>query len=513
MEREQMRKMRGRTLERLFGKRNTLMAASVVAAVSITAAIASPASAALKQDLQRFSDCPYANPLVLSCVYSTTTTGEFVIGKSTVPINKTVVIQGGLRALGFLVPATDGNTLSKTPLQVPGGLVGIELPGNFTEVTATAELAGQGQISTGASGVALPLKVKLDNLLLGGNCYVGSEGEPLSLHLVYGATNPPPPNKPIKGSLVVSNHDGGSILVLTGTLVDNSFAAPGANGCTLLPLVGDLAVNTKVGLPAAAGTNTAIMGGVTEEVNARLVKAVLPLPDLGRCQKVTPNAEGTKLLYHGAYTNAACTLESETNEGKFEWTTGPGPKAKFAGASGTVKLESVGKAAVTCTSSTSEGEYTGPKTQKVSMVLSGCSQGPKTQAIPCQSSSAAAGEIRTAPLVGGMEFIKEGEATEVPSVGVDLKPASGTNIATFECGGKAVSVGGSVIVPVTALDKMTPSFKFKALQAGGKQSPEAFEVGPKDTLTFSESGGEEQAGLAATQTNTNEEPLEIKAIQ
>jgi hypothetical protein len=110
-----------------------------------------------------------------------------------------------------------------------------------------------------------------------------------------------------------------------------------------------------------------------------------------------------------------------------------------------------------------------------------------------------------------MEFIKEGELTETPSVGVDLKPASGTNVATFECGGKAVSVGGSVIVPVTALDHMVTAFKLKAAQTGGKQSPEEFEVGPKDTLTFNE-GGEEQAGLTATQTNTNEELLEIKAI-
>jgi hypothetical protein len=485
------------------------MAATAIAAVSITAAVASPASASLKQDFQRFSDCPYTNPVVVTCVYSTTTTGEFVIGKSTVPINQTVVIQGGLRAFGFLVPATDGNTLSKTPLEVPGGLVGIELPGDLTHVTATAELAGQGQISTGASGIALPLKVKLDNLVLGNNCYVGSEGEPVSLHLVYGTTNPPPPNKPIKGSLVVSTKDGGGILVLTGTLVDNSFAAPGATGCTLLPLVGDLAVNTKVGLPAAAGTNTAIMGGATEEANARAVKAVLPLPDIGRCLKVEPNAEGKKLVYHGEYTNSTCTLESESKEGKFEWTTGPGPKAKFAGASGVVKLESASKAVVTCTASTSEGEYTGPKTQKTSIVLTGCSQGPKAQSVPCQSSSAGTGEIRTAPLDGGMEFIKEGEASETPSVGVDLKPASGTTIAAFECGGKAVTVGGSVILPVTALDKMTAAFKLKGFGMGGKQSPEAFEVGPKDTPTYNAEG----AGITATFTNTNEEPLEIKAIQ
>src|SRR5438445_12334245 len=109
-----MRHMRGWTLGRAFGTRRMALAGAFAVAASVMAlAIASPAGAFLKQDLQRFSDCPYNNPVVVTCVYSTTTTGEFVIGKSTVPINQTVTIQGGLRALGFLVPATDGNTLSK----------------------------------------------------------------------------------------------------------------------------------------------------------------------------------------------------------------------------------------------------------------------------------------------------------------------------------------------------------------------------------------------------------------
>jgi hypothetical protein len=67
-------------------------------------------------------------------------------------------------------------------------------------------------------------------------------------------------------------------------------------------------------------------------------------------------------------------------------------------------------------------------------------------------------------------------------------------------------------VPVTAVDTMAPTFKLKASETSGKQFPEAFEVGPKETLTLSLSGGAgEQAGLAGSITNTNEEKLEIKA--
>ncbi len=482
-----------------------LSALMSLAALGIASA---PASASLKQDLQKFSDCPYNNPIVAKCIYSATTSGEFVIGKSTVPISKPVVIQVGLTSLGAFVPAADGNSLPKTPLPVPGGLVGIELPGNFTEVTATAELAGQGQLGT---AITLPLKVKLDNLALGGNCYIGSEAEPISLHLVYTTTNPPPPNKPISGKVTILTVDK-DITALVGTLVDNSFAAPGATGCTLLPPVGDLAVNTKEGLPAAAGTNTAIMNGTTEEAPANVVRGVLPLPDLGRCVKVEPNLEGKQPIYHGAYTNSKCTEENGSKMGKFEWTPGPGAKPKFTGSGKALTLETVGKGSLTCSASTSEGEYTGSKTQKLTLTLTGCQLGPKGKGGACQSASASSGEIRTASLEGQLEFIKENEEPATPEVGSDLKPSSGTNIATFECGGKAVSVGGSVIVPVTALDTMASSFKYKALSSGGIQTPEEFEGGPKDVLSFNSGSGAEQAGLKTTETVTNEEPLEIKAV-
>ena len=132
---------------RLGARRRVRLAATLVIASLAALAVASPAMASLKQDLQRFSDCPLSNPEATQCVYSLTTSGEFVIGKSSVPITQPVTIQGGLTP-PIIVPAADGNTLSKTALQVPGGLVGIELPGNFTEVTATAELAGTGSLGT-----------------------------------------------------------------------------------------------------------------------------------------------------------------------------------------------------------------------------------------------------------------------------------------------------------------------------------------------------------------------------
>ena len=271
----------------------------------------------------------------------------------------------------------------------------------------------------------------------------------------------------------------------------------------MLPLVGDLAVNTKEGLPAAAGTNTAIMSGVTEEVPASLVSAVLPLPDFGHCVKAKTSLEGKKTIYHGLYGNSACTIQNTEATGKFEWVAGVGPNKGFSGAIKPVKLETVGHQLLSCTGGSDAGQYTGQKTESLTLTLTGCS----TPSGTCQS-GATAGEINTGALTGSLEFIKENEGAVKPIVGVDIAPASGTQLAAFECGSSAESLTGSVIAPITAVDKMTTVLSVKAKASAGKQLPEAFEVGPKDTLSL----GGEQDGLTTTTTQTGEEAIEIKAV-
>jgi hypothetical protein len=495
-----VRQVRDKNFDRSRGiSKRTPVAAAMVVAALVALSVASPAMASLQQDMQRFANCPYTNPIATHCLYAVVTSGEFKIGNSTTPITKPVTIQGGLTP-PVLVPATNGETLSKTAEPVPGGLTGTEneLPGGLGEITATAELAGTGELG---ETVHLPLKVKLSNVTLGNECYIGSEAEPLTLNLIYGTTNPPPPNKPISGKGTVTVKDNGLIQVVTGTLVDNAFAAPAANGCNGAAAL----VNAKEGLPAAAGTNTAIQTGSTELTTSELVRNVLPLPDIGRCVKVVGPATNE-------YGNASCTEESP-GQGKFEWTEGPGPNPKFTGATTAVKLESVGHTLVTCIAGTDEGEYTGAKTESVSYKLTGCQTGPKGKGTPCQSSAAAAEEIDTAALKGTLEFIKENEGTVKPVVGVDLQPASGSQVAAFECGGQAFSVGGSVIAPITSVDTMTTASKVTAKASQGKQAYEAFEVGPKDTLTLAAGGGGEvQAGLTTTDKRIGEEKLEIRAL-
>src|SRR5690242_13085403 len=91
--------------------------------------LASSAQAKLTGNYTRFSQCPYSNLEVKKCVYSTTESGEVVLGSKKVPIVNPVVLQGGagkqVEGIAPFFGATNGVTLSKAPQPVPGGLAGL----------------------------------------------------------------------------------------------------------------------------------------------------------------------------------------------------------------------------------------------------------------------------------------------------------------------------------------------------------------------------------------------------
>lgn len=56
--------------------------------------------------------------------------------------------------------------------------------------------------------------------------------------------------------------------------MNNSFAAPGVEGCGgLFSFLIDLIIDGQLGVPAAAGHNTAILSGTLKDANAEAVKA------------------------------------------------------------------------------------------------------------------------------------------------------------------------------------------------------------------------------------------------
>ncbi len=227
-------------------------------------------AAVVDENYAPFVNCPVKDKAVQLCIVATTTSGEFVMGSKTIKIESPVILQGAVSNNGGnqeLVAPTSGPILQAAPMKVPGGLTGIEGVGE--EVTATTELVGPvflniGNQATGnGTAVILPIRAKLNNSVLGKECFVGSAAEPILLQLTTGTTAPPPPNTPITGSVGTVRFYDGAIDELAGvSLVNNSFAAPGATGCgESLSAVLDPVVNASAGLPASSGHNTAILNG------------------------------------------------------------------------------------------------------------------------------------------------------------------------------------------------------------------------------------------------------------
>jgi hypothetical protein len=286
-------------------RRRVLVVAMALTAIVSAFAVASPAMATPTGEYAVFAQCPLSTPEIQGCVWAKTESGEFIVGKEKIPITNPIILQGGfLENEAFeetFVGAANGETLSKSPQKVPGGLTGLvkcnEIS-NFLEriacevvfengatgVNATTELAAPASsialnesnlLAEEGTALSLPVKVHLENAFLGSECYIGSNSSPIVINLTTGTTSPPAPNKPIKGSKGISEHNAeGTILTFSkNSLVNNSFAAPGSSGCGgLFAFLIDPIINSKLGLPSAAGHNTAILNGSLKQAGARRVR-------------------------------------------------------------------------------------------------------------------------------------------------------------------------------------------------------------------------------------------------
>jgi hypothetical protein len=278
---------------------------ALILAAALTVALVAAVPALAKEptgDFAVFKECPVGNPSVNLCIFAQSTGGEFHVGTTTVPINKTITLQGGSivneeTGAETFVPAANGETLSKTALTVPGGLLGIMAPEGWPEwlknifnefinngitgVTATTELVANPGVSRAnllsAEGTALelPVRVKLSNTFLGNSCYIGSAAHPIIQHLTTGTTSPPPPNVPITGAVgeLEFKDEFQLVIIKNNSLVDNAYAAPAAEGCGgIFSFLIDPAVDAKLGLPSAAGHNTTRLNGSLQNATAEAVR-------------------------------------------------------------------------------------------------------------------------------------------------------------------------------------------------------------------------------------------------
>jgi len=238
---------------------------------------------------EAFAGCPSPeeNPAVGGCFTSTIKGGHFKMGNKNVPIEKPMTLSGGFDFYGKVSFSPSGG-LTKVKQKVPGGVIGLTgltwltefLGSDALTLYATTELAGTPS-SPLEPPVTLPIKVHLQNStgVLGPNCYVGSNSNPIVLNLITGTTSPPPPNEPITGVNPTFSFDESRpnvILANNGTFVDNSFSAPGASGCVLtlfgfIPVSINGLVNSQSGLPAPAGTNETVQNIDTALVESQYV--------------------------------------------------------------------------------------------------------------------------------------------------------------------------------------------------------------------------------------------------
>jgi hypothetical protein len=252
---------------------------SVVAGMFLAFAVLSPAAQAKRPNpgYESFAGCPSTAEKAgaITCMRIAITGGHLKLGSKELPIEKPMTMTGGVEELFEAVPLlfnAEGG-LSKVKQKVPGGVSLLTGMSSLTKslgkeaqtVYATTELAAIPIINF-TSTARLAVKVHLENSALGKNCYIGSNASPLILGLTTGTTNPPPPAKPISGVSPTPRYEPLREIQEEngGTLVDNAFAVPGANGCVLtvpgmLPLSINGLINSAMGLPAAAGRSEAVM--------------------------------------------------------------------------------------------------------------------------------------------------------------------------------------------------------------------------------------------------------------
>lgn len=252
-------------------------------------------------------------------------------------------------------------------------------------------------------------------------------------------------------------------------------------------------------------------------------------PEVGRCVPAESTKEGKKTVYHGMYGSPRCIKAKPTANGKYEWLPGPGTNNKFFGEGEDPVLETVSGATVSCGAMLEKGEYTGPKTEKLTLTIEVCEDAAKR---PCQTSPAKEGEITgIGTFEGTLAYIDAAKHR----AGWDLKPEGSSKLLfTYYCGKLPEvihTVEGSVIGEVKAgffisdINKMSLHGAVMYKAKSGKQLPEAFEGQPSDTLTTAASGLETKAaeqtalitpletisGLGEPiESEANQEPLEVK---
>ncbi|GAA2273940.1 hypothetical protein GCM10010145_52690 [Streptomyces ruber] len=301
---------------RLFAPRTGLATVSALTALGAFASMgtATAAGPALNGEWAPFTRCPVDSAAMRAadglartpqCVVSTSAGGSVKLGDTTVATGRTDLQIGVVQNADGTssVVAPPGGALVADPATVPGGLLGLMCPSDIpvitslcrtlegsalNKITATMESVGAPYAFDQTAGVltdlpivALPVRIHLENPLLGDHCYIGSKASPIVLR-------PENLNLPefgmsfFRGDGTPDEAGEMSRIDLTGaTQSDSTFAVPGATGCGLNVGLINAAVNLKTGLPSAAGNNSLTLDDTRTHLTGLTAPGTVA-PDAGR---------------------------------------------------------------------------------------------------------------------------------------------------------------------------------------------------------------------------------------
>jgi hypothetical protein len=281
-----------------MGRTKTLATAMVTTAIAALA-LASAANASSHHptgEFAPFAECPLNRISIEMCVHlETNTNSSLTIGSKAIPLDP-LTLQGGYEGSGpyEFFGAENNETLSETSQPLPGGLVGITAPGwwpvplqegfnelineGFTGVEVKVQLAApatsiginvENMLLEEGTALGLPVKLKLENVILGTNCYIGSNEKPILLDFTTGTSGK------VQGSAgELSFNEESTLITFNGLkLVDGTFAVPQAKGCGgAASFYIDPLVDSLFGLPSGSGKNSATFEGVLKVAGAETVR-------------------------------------------------------------------------------------------------------------------------------------------------------------------------------------------------------------------------------------------------
>jgi len=262
-------------------RRSRLLVGAAAAIPIVSLCLAAPVASAYAPipppTPQTFAECPVNGAIpgphghVTVCVVGVAAQGTIDIGALDTTFKGPGVVDGGTALNSATQPnwvdALDGTSFSapKQLLSIPVmkmiGDPSIPPPAN-SDVWVVAQQAGPMGFSLITPGQGLnpltvvPLSFHLINPVLGNNCYIGTDADPITLNLTTGISGA---LTGTLGTISTAGFSGG--LYTEGTeVVDGTFATPAATGCGL-DGEWDSAIDSVGDLPSPSGSNAAELYG------------------------------------------------------------------------------------------------------------------------------------------------------------------------------------------------------------------------------------------------------------